>query len=355
MTKPSAVILCIARTERPFIDEWMEYHIALGLEHIFYVSTDSDIRVISIHFANSSASRHVSLYHFNAFKPWWQMACYNRSLNAVEEQWVLISDIDEFLHPNPYTHIGEFLENIADDVGQTQCPWLDIFSGQYSNSQTLDVLGDSRKYASVRVKSLVRIESVTGLGNHHHCIHYSTTILSSGMEIELNHAHCLFVHDTSYYRQFPCILHFASRGHPDLIIRIIDPQYFNAKSGNSERNRLVSFLIGQASWETVPTRYLLSKILQCFPDVHVELSTQKSNAKTNGGSLQDIFLANIAKVVNFNCEDPELVVSAFENKFSLQKRLGELDLTGKIDLLEQLSCGSQLEYTGLLRNRLVAA
>ena len=38
----TTALLCVARNELPYTEEWLEHHLSLGVDHIYYVSTDTD-------------------------------------------------------------------------------------------------------------------------------------------------------------------------------------------------------------------------------------------------------------------------------------------------------------------------
>jgi len=58
--------------------------------------------------------------------------------------------------------------------------------------------------------------------------------------------------------------------------------------------------------------------------------------------------------MEFDCPELELLETAFEGRYQLAGKLATLDLTVLCNHDDYLACGSQLEYIGRLRKRLVS-
>ncbi len=281
------------------------------------------------------------------------MNSYNKFFPLVKEDWVLVMDIDEYLYLNSYSDVQSFLDTIVNDVGQIQFPWLNLISTSYVHERISDILECSQKHASDHVKSMVRRDSVTGLGIHSHGIRGAATALSSGAEIQKKNNHEIFLQNTQYYKQNPFILHFCSRGYFDVINRIVDHQFFNIKGGVNERRRLAQFLTNEHGWKNIPTRFLLMQILQLLPIVDLDISWPDLGSHTDIRNLQEIFLRHIKDIIDFNWHDNSEIDDAFETQYGLKYKLSQMDLSAKFDQSEYLGCASQLEYVARLRKRLV--
>ena len=104
-------LVCIARNEDRYINEWIEYHLRLGFDHIFvYVdlwkfdSVWDNVTVIQV-------SRLKYRYP--------QIPVYNEALETLypEYDWVAIFDVDEFLVLKIHNNIKEFLADKTCSVG----------------------------------------------------------------------------------------------------------------------------------------------------------------------------------------------------------------------------------------------
>lgn len=352
MSRATAAILCIARNETPFAAEWLAYHFGLGFDHVYYVSTDPDFERVAGYLARcqegSGDGSKLSLFHFSEFFRGWQIASYRRFLPRVREDWVLIMDLDEYLWIDGYADIQGLLE-AAGDVAQVQFPWLNVMSDAYAHESTFDILGGSGTYASDHVKSIVRRTDVEGLGVHAHAVGSSRSVLSSGEEVPARARYGSLLQDPSYCQRHPFMLHFCSRGHFDVVNRIVDHRFFNDKNGPAEVARLRSFLNGTPSWENVPTRYLLLKLHRALPAVRVDLTPPRLACGTDVPHLRELFRRHVASVVDLRCAEADALATEFENRFQLAEKLTQLDLT--VDLDAYRRCGSPLEYVGRVRRR----
>ncbi len=348
----TTAILCIARNEGPFVEEWLEYHFSIGIDRVYFVSTDSDFAPVKTFIDGSKFRSRIELLHFADFTPGWQMRCYNAHLPLIAEDWVLVIDIDEFLYLNTFPTIGDFLEKVGDDIGQIQFPWLILMSLNYSEARVVDILSQSEKYVSDHVKSMVRRSCCTGLGIHSHAIHGLKNCVSSGHQAPYKNNHSAFFSDVQYCEKHPFVLHFCSRGHLDVVNRILDHHFFNTKNGQAEHDRLASYLTGVPDWSNIPTRYLLMKFFSSLPTSNAPCSITGIQSRTNLRELETIFWRNIRRIVDFEGRDHEMTTTRFEKRYRLAEKLSNQDLSGVYSLDEYQKCSSQLEYVGRLRSAL---
>jgi hypothetical protein len=352
LTRTTA-ILCIARNETPFAEEWLEYHLGLGIDRIYYVSTDSDFHEVQQFFGNSRYRFGVELFHFDTFTPGWQIRCYNQFLPLIQEDWILVVDLDEFLYLNPFSSIQDFLSGFPDDVGQIQFPWLILMSKDYCSDRVLEIAGHAEKHVSDHVKSMVFRQCTTGLGVHSHNISQFKSCLSSGVVTERKDRHELFLTDTAYYHQHPFVLHFFSRGHYDALNRIMDHQFFNSKNGERERSRVLDYLLNEPSWSNIPTRYMLMEFYSTLTTVDTRCENlPELESKTDLANLKTILLRNIKKVIDCDWVHLEALETSFENRFHLSEKLATQSVSGLCTLDDYRECKTQLEYVAKLRKSL---
>jgi hypothetical protein len=138
----------------------------------------------------------------------------------------------------------------------------------------------------------------------------------------------------------------------DVLNRILDHRHFNAKNGEGERNRLASYLTGEANWSNIANRYMLKKFMSSLPTVDFRCRLPESKARTDLQELQRSFLKNVSKLVDFKAADAASLATEFENRYGLAQKLSRQDLSGAIELDEYLNCRSQLEYVMKLRSAL---
>ena len=353
-SQQSTALFGIARNEAPYWEEWFEYHLGLGFERIHLISTDDDFPTIRRRLDNSEFRPFVDLYRFDDFQQGWQIGCYNRFLPNAEQDWVLVIDLDEFLYLPDSGTITNFLERVPDDIGQVQFPWVNLFSNQYVHARTFDVLSSQTAHASDHVKSMVRRRDTTGLGVHSHNVD-AKNMLASGLEIPARHKHAVLLRDPSHFRNQPLIVHFASRGHLDVLTRISDHQFFNAKNGELERNRTRRFLEQDADPNYLPTRFLLAEMSRCMPPIdvridHLGVATLKS--ETDVALVQKSFGRLIHHTVGFEGNDNEPIEETFEQRYGLTEKLSGLHIEEYFDLDEYVSSNSQLQYVRRLREKI---
>ena len=355
----TTAIMCIARNESPFVEEWAQYHLELGFDRLYYISTDEDFSRAQRSISQSPFRSSIEVLHFDDFQPGWQIRCYNAHLPLIAEDWVLVIDLDEFLYLHPFSTIHEYLETIGEDVGQIQFPWLLHMSSRYSQDRVLGIVDESAGYVSDHVKSMIRRECTSWVGIHAHDVGRLKNCLSSGVEVPASSRHTALLSDPAFFDEHPFVLHFASRGHLDVMNRMMDHQFFNAKSSHAERPRLARFLLEPANWSSIPTRCLILQFYRSLPRTDIHLPVPALEARTDVRDLQEIFLAHVQTLVDFDCSDLAEVEERFERQYRYAMKLAALDRlvlrdpTRVLPMEEYLECGTQEDYIDRLRKSLV--
>ena len=106
MTTKSASLCAIAKNEVPYIEEWVEYHLALGFAHIF-IYDNEDVSTLSAIFKENAC---VTVRHFPGRTA--QYLAYNHFLQSAESHqhfWSGFLDIDEFLVLKKHDNVLTFL------------------------------------------------------------------------------------------------------------------------------------------------------------------------------------------------------------------------------------------------------
>jgi len=125
MKKFNIVIQCIARGEELYLKEWIEYHLGLGIEHIYLYDNNDDTTTLPIFLdaeLNETDRAKVTVTDWNRRHRYPQNTAYRHFAKNYGNltDWVLSIDIDEFLIlEKPLT---EFLQEF-DYASQVWLSW----------------------------------------------------------------------------------------------------------------------------------------------------------------------------------------------------------------------------------------
>lgn len=123
----STVAICLlVRNETLYIDEWMDYHIALGFAPIYvYDNTITDDLGLHLWYdKRTDIQKYVKIIHFPQAPA--QIAAYKQCLfqDAVNETFVSITDIDEFVVLKKHDNVVDFMEEHCNEqCGQISLNW----------------------------------------------------------------------------------------------------------------------------------------------------------------------------------------------------------------------------------------
>lgn len=128
-------LVCIAKNEDAYIQEWLDYHLKLGVDSIFIYENDW-----------RSGIEREGVYTISYDGPQKQQNAYNNWLFNYAEgyDWVAFLDLDEFLVLHKHKDIKHFLTEygeIPDDVDAIAVNWM-MFGDCYivERDKTLPVL-----------------------------------------------------------------------------------------------------------------------------------------------------------------------------------------------------------------------
>jgi hypothetical protein len=148
-------LVCIAKNEDNYIEEWLDYYTKLGVDDIFVYQNDWRTNV-----------ERENLHKFVLDGINKQREAYNSFISDYKNQydWVLFYDIDEFLVLKKHNNIKEFISDYSEHNG-IGVNWV-LFGG---NNQTYVPGGETSllKRFTMRQKSINQhIKSIVKLSNN---------------------------------------------------------------------------------------------------------------------------------------------------------------------------------------------
>jgi len=101
-------VVCIAKEEAQYIDEWIEYHHKLGFDHFFIYENDWDYSI---------DKSYVTTIPFNGKHQ--QMPAYTHFLNQYRTKfnWATFIDCDEFIVLKKHSNIKDFIKEYDNPFG----------------------------------------------------------------------------------------------------------------------------------------------------------------------------------------------------------------------------------------------
>lgn len=185
----SVVVCAIAKHEDPYIDEWIQYHLKLGVNHIYiydnhYVShyhnlaADYGGRVTVLHLPGHCMQM-VAYYHFLG---------YARSLpSPMRPEWVAFIDVDEFIVIRsvvPEGSVSSPIHSLLNAVGPTEgglgLNWV-LFGNNdqetYDSSRgVLERFTRRQIGVNPHIKSIVRLDDIRQMVSPHHAEYIGTGV-----------------------------------------------------------------------------------------------------------------------------------------------------------------------------------
>lgn len=154
-------LVCIAKNEDNYIQEWVTYHLKLGFDSIYiyendWVSNVNNPKVFKIPVKGQKQ----------------QIPMYNHFIKNYKNEydWVSFLDVDEFIVLKKHNSIKEFLSNYPneDAIGINWVFFGDnglSFSGEYS---VIERFTKRQKMADRHIKSIVNPKKVQYMNVHNH-------------------------------------------------------------------------------------------------------------------------------------------------------------------------------------------
>lgn len=184
--KYSISICAMFQDEAPYLREWIEYHLLLGVEHFYLYNNNSDdnfLNVLNPYIKNGVVE--LTEWSRPNKDDFWlsdQIEAYNHCLQKCVNQtaWLAVIDIDEFIVPVNQPDLYSFLSkyDVQKNVGGLKINWQLYGTSQVSRIKKRQLLIESlvwkapTDYASLELpnntqgKSIIRPLAVERIGVH---------------------------------------------------------------------------------------------------------------------------------------------------------------------------------------------
>ncbi len=110
-----AIISTMVRDDNAYLDEWVQYHLSIGFEHIVMFDHKSIVPVV-----NNWGDK-VTLKRIDQDLPFAEYV-HKQVFREYKAQWILCMDVDEFVVLLQHNHIKELLVNY-ENYGGLGIPW----------------------------------------------------------------------------------------------------------------------------------------------------------------------------------------------------------------------------------------
>lgn len=114
------VICTMVKNEQPYIDEWIQYHLNLGFDHI-YIFEDYDSDPLQLNYDKVSVTTIPSLGIPNYKSQRTQQQLFKWCMENIKDEWILFNDVDEFL----ILENGITLDELTSEYEDYSGIWLD--------------------------------------------------------------------------------------------------------------------------------------------------------------------------------------------------------------------------------------
>ena len=216
-------VAAIMKNEKPYLKEWIEYHLLQGVEHFYLCdneSTDNSYEYL-MPYIKKGVITYIEMKGINQ-----QLKCYEKIVkeHKDETEWLAIIDLDEFLVPIEAKNMRAFLKDFS-DVSEVSLHWLnygDSRAVSRPNGLVTEFFTSHGRFLNHTVKSIVRPKDVidfkafgsnhyvkvTGksVNEHHHPVDFMLSFYPSADKARVNHY---------ILKSFAEFLYKKKRGHPE--------------------------------------------------------------------------------------------------------------------------------------------
>ena len=168
-----AAICVIQKGDRPYLDEFVDYHLALGFEKIFIFDNSDDFELAEWHHGGSR----VVVEHFpgGAMQLPAYRTCGVRIKKKRSFAWIAFIDVDEFIVLKKHNHILDLLETVDSEAGGLAINW---YMFDYYNQTEYKPLPLTKRFqrreaaVNQHVKAIARTSKYAGYHQNPHSVRY---------------------------------------------------------------------------------------------------------------------------------------------------------------------------------------
>jgi len=180
--KYDLAICAIFRDEAPYLQEWIEFHRMLGVQHFYLfnnLSSDNYKLVLAPYIKKKIVEVVDWTYKYHDITRWSPIQCsaYGTAIIEVKDKvkWLAILDIDEFLFPTQGNNLVEFLKEY-EEFGAVAVNWQMYGTSNVAKIPEGKLLIETLLYKAPKeygenalIKSIVRPDRVKSCESPHCC------------------------------------------------------------------------------------------------------------------------------------------------------------------------------------------
>ena len=207
-------IAAIMKNEGPYIKEWLDFHILVGVNKFYLYdngSTDNTAEILKPYIDSGIVE-----YTYFPGRAQQRPAYYDViNKHADDTRWMALIDLDEFLVPVQHKTLPEFLHTLP-RFSQLIISWVDYGSNGHETKPDGLVIENYTKHARYNwcVKSIINPRLITYLGNPHYNNVAGPTIDENGKKI----ARVNQQHNPTTINKIRCN-HYITKSHAEYIAR----------------------------------------------------------------------------------------------------------------------------------------
>lgn len=310
--------------ETPFLNEFINYYVELGIDHFYFVNTEPDnLERIESHVAPEYSARMTIINKEPSIRV---RGCQNLLLPHVKESFTLHVDLDEFLYldgKNLRTFLADYLDpDNRPTHGAFTFPWVMSPCYKYVHRKSIrDILSDDYLFPSREVKSMALTAVTKEIGEHRFT--YGEQVVERNLD----------VNDDNVF-----IFHVSSRGIFDIINKVQYGRLRSAKESLNPVEELDDLLFDPKS-RRLPNRFVALAFQSRFRKHTLSLSYRFPELRhvTNTQLLEDITLSGLKGLLgkDVSKQDTLGVISKIR-KFRVPRYLVDQYASKRINILDAI-------------------
>ncbi len=328
MIKYNNIICCIAKDETPYLKEWVEHHVNIGVQY-FVIYDNNSIIPIKETLAEYIRKRLVNVIDCPiASRP--QLRAYNHCLFHMCEktQWIIYIDVDEFIILNKHNEISNLLIEY-DSFGGLSLNWKLYNAGGHVTTPAQPVMEAYKEYLPLtsavnkHVKTILQPRYTLTIGNSHQAMY-----IDGYYAVNENYRHVSYAF-SDFSNEIAHINHYYTKSYADWLCKVekgradsdqkrkeqefwdYNPKMIRLKdtirekfknlTGNSATLIVKSVIQPNYSeWSPLFSGFEKQKVKSCLEQIKVTLSKydEKPLGLFKGQSGISLYLFNLGKLTN---------------------------------------------------------